>query len=479
MSQTQGSSDQHYVKGIVFSLWGNAASIVGGLLIIAAASRFLSPVELGTYYIIFMMVNVSIAFTSIGGRNVIIKFLSGATPQARENMANILISFRVMAIVFLTVGLTLFLVFLDALFPEQSLCQLKRIILPIVLMEILNSAGMSMLAGFTMFKPFGVFHGVRGILAGLVSVLVLYLGFGLTGLLWANVFVNASVSIIIWYMLPVRYRLVWDSSEMVNIIKFSGALYLAYLMSVLSARTAEGLIVTFAGTAAVAIYGNAMRFPNLLIRLFEAVRPVLLSYFSSDRAEQSQVPLKLASVSIALAASLLMVLAKPLTLFIFSGQYLACVPLTRLLCFWVVLSLINYFLVVHLIGAGLVMKVLWLNVIQFALVFMGHVYLIPKFGAIGAAMSITIAAIFTIPVSLFFLARRGVMHIGSLLVTSFKPVLPLFTLFMAIHVYEPGMVNLALYWGLYVLCLFGLNAFPLKEIRASLNHRRVGNHAIG
>lgn len=462
------NSERHYLSGTLTALWGNAAAVLGGLLTIGIASRCLTKEAVGIYYIILMMANLSIAFTSIGGRSVIVKILSGTWGEEQEHLVDILVTIRVAAIMIISIGLAGLLMVTDYFWPAQSMGALKWFVLPIVVMEIVNTSSMSMLAGFGMFKSVALFQGIRGVFTGIVSALVIFAGYGLPGLLWSILSVNICVSIFIGFMIPLRFSLVWEPSEMVMILKFSGMLYLAYLMSVLSVRTAELMVFSLLGTASVAVFGNAMQFPNILIRIFEVIRPAILGYFSSARDHYSHTPMRMASVFIALAASAVMVAATPLTELVFSEQYLSCVPITRLLCFWVVLSLINYFLVIHLIGTGMLKKVLWVNAIQLILVMTGHVLLIPEYGIMGAGLSITVAASATVPISLYLLARGNIHNLGGLILASFRPVVPLFLLLMVIQTTEPGISASAGYWVLFVIILFLTRALRLNDLRCSI-----------
>ena len=480
MTITSSDSNKHYIAGIYFSLWGNAASILGGLLTIAVASRYLTKEDLGVYYIILMIANISIAFAGIGGRSAIIKFLAGSKKQEKETTANVLIFIRITVILIVIAALGGMLFFLDQIWPENSLDSIKWIILPLVAMEIVNNCGMSMLAGFGLFRKFALFQGLRGAVAGIVAASILLMGFGLPGLLWSVLLVNLFVNAAVWYLLPVRFRLVLDYSRMLEILKFGSILYIAYLISILSARTAEAMIVSFIGTASVAVFGNAMRFPNLLLRMFEAVRPIILNYYSSNgNTNESIAPLRMASISISLVSSLLIIFAEPLTVLLFSEQYLSCVPLTRLLCFWVVLSLINYFLVVQLTGRDMVSKLVWLNVFQFILVIGGHLLLIPVFGVIGAALSITMAAFFTVQVSSWFLAQGNTNKAVKLVKVCFRPVLPLFVLFIVVQATEPVMALSVIYWLIFAISLFFVKAVTLDEIKYSLKNISFRKQVVG
>ncbi len=459
--------DKQYLSGIFYSLLANGASILGGLLTIAVASRYLNQQDLGIYYIILMIANLGIAFAGIGGRSAIIKYLSCS--KDKETTANILITIRITAILIVTIGLGIALFFLERIWPGTSLDSIKWIILPMVAMEIINNSGMSMLAGFGRFKKFALLQGIRGVLAGGMAISWLLMGFGLAGILWSTLAVNLFINIAIWNLLPIRFRLVWDYSKILEILKFGGILYIAYLISILTARTAEAMIISFLGPASVAIYGNAMRFPNLLLRLFEAIRPIILQFFSSkENHTESLAPLKMASISMSFVSSLLIVFARPLTILLFSRQYLSCVPLTRLLCFWVVLSLINFFLVIQLTGRSMVSKLVWLNALQFILVIGGHLLLIPVYGVFGAALSITTAVFFTVPVSSWFLAEKNTHNTARIIMACFRPILPLFVLFIIVQTTEPLLTLSVIYWLIFAGTLFCIKAIPMDEIKYAI-----------
>lgn len=469
MNHVQGKTER-YLSGIYYSLWGNAVSIIGGLMTIAVASRYLIKEDLGVYYIVLMITSLSVAFASFGGRSTIIRFLAGAKAEEKYKTANLLITLRIASLIPVFVCLSFFLLFIDQVWPGKSLESVKWMILLIVVMEFVADSGLSMLAGYKLFKQFAFFHGLKGGLTCVVSILMLISGFGLKGLLMGVLSVSFGVNIALICALPVRYELFWSQKLFLEILKFSAALYIAFLISLLSARTAEAIIVSFMGAASLAIYGNAMRFPNLLLRMFEAIRPVILYYFSSGKElNNSLAPLKYTSIAVSIVASLLIVFAEPIIWLVFSEAYLASVPLIRLLSFWMVLSLVNYILVIQLTGSDRTTKVIWTNTVQFVVVVSGHFLLIPKFGAMGAATSMIVGAFITVMVSTFFLSMNNTSVFAKSIAISFRPVLPLFFLLLTIQISGSEIILSTVYWLLFISILFLTKTLTIDEIKGLIN----------
>ncbi len=414
-----------------------------------------------------MMSSLSIAFANIGGKSAIIKFLASAPQEKKEEVGNLIITLRIIAVLVVGVFLCLFVHFIDQIWHGGTLAVSAWILIPFVLMEIVYDSAMAIMAGFGMFGRCGFFQSLRGILNCSISSSLLLYGLGVNGLVGGILLSNILTSAGIISSLPIKFKVVWNRREVIAIVRFSVPLYIAYMLSIMSGRAAEAMIVSFIGAASLAIYGNAMRFPNLLLRVFEAVRPVVLNFFSSDEEYgKSLLPLRLSAIGICIIACVLIVFSRPLILLIFSRKYTASIGLTRLLSLWMVFSILNYVLVLQLTGTNRTTKVMWLNACQFVLIITGHLILIPRYGALGAAISVTIGASVTVLISLLFLseAQNSKLLRKSLYYVA-KPVIPLGIVFFLTQHTEPDFALGIVYMISYLVVISAIRIVNLREIK--------------
>ena len=471
------------MKNLYFALSGTAISIFGWMITLGAASRYISSTELGVCYLVFVLSAVGLALTSIGGSSAVISLAEDHRFQGKLTMDQPPVTVKAVTVALLVLAIGLLIWGHDMIMPGTVFGELKWVILLVILMEMVTGSGLSTFAGLGRFRTAGVLHGLKGIFSVAASLLVLVMGFGFEGFLWSLVFTGVCMTILVWYSIPVRFSFSFELPTMRQVTSASSMLYLAYLVSILSVKSAEGMIVVLSGAAALAVYGNALLLPTLLIRMFEAVRPFILDT-PGDMARSGQyISMRTTSAVIAVMAGLLMVFAHPLTLMIFGETYLPCVPITRLLCFWVVLSLVNYFLVIYSIDTGQIRKVLGVNGLGFAVAITGNWFLIPEFGVTGAALALTLTSFLTILISLLILSSGRVLSVSGLVVSFYKSILPLFALCAALQATAPGLNHSMLYWVLFVLSMLGLKAVPVQDFKSAVRTMRygmdTGSHAAG
>lgn len=457
-------------------------TILGGIATTAFASRLVSKAELGTYFIFLMVAHLSCAAGEFGISSSAIKFLSSITVESeKERTANTILSMRYGLMVLVLGAQTIVVPLLMRLWPTEEFRSIAWLVIPYTTLLVSYTIGSAVLAGYHLFSVFSVVAVVDGVLRAAFSVMALLFGFGLKGLVYSLIASCLVSCILIWYRLPFRVRLFYERERVMQVVRFGGFIYGSYLVNMGTSRAAEALLATFAGPAAVAIYGNAMRVPALLLRTFDSIRPVVFSYASSQHEENRRASVNLVRVFaglLAVPAGVVIVLAGVLIPLVFSDRYAACVPVSRMLVFWVVLSMTNYYFVISLLGANRAVTVFALSVVQFIVTVSGHMLLIPRLGEMGAAISMTIVASVAVVMSLYFLVGREMM-VGRL-VALLRSVLPLLLLLLVVQQSNPHILLGLGHLTIFLVVLLAIGAVKLSDVRTLVNlafqRREEGDH---
>jgi len=457
-------------------LWasiGSVVSTVGGLLVLAFASRMLGQEELGVYYVIVTITGLSAALGGLGDRSAIIKFLSSTYGQERENYLGVLLNYRLASMLFVAVVLVFGSPFLHKAWPDIPFQSVRWFMIVIPLLDMIYRTGSSFLAGFGLFKQFSLVNALNGLLRPSCSVAGLFLGYRVNGLLGGLVCSYVVSNTVLYIVSPFKLNLHCDWDKVKRVFRFSSFLYASYLCSLFTTKAAELLLAGLAGMASVAIYGNAMRFPNLLLMMFEAVRPVVLSYVSSlgqRTAEGSITAIRLLSGALCLASGFFIVFANLVIVLLFSEKYLDSISVSRVLAVWIVVSLVNYFCVVGLTGMGKTYLILVSNIVFLVCTVAGHLLLIPLWKEIGAAISLTVATTITTTLTMVLLVDKQRAILGRFFSAFNRSVVPLFCLFLLVTLTEPGILIGMLYYVIFVCTLYLLKAVTFKDIRILAFH---------
>jgi O-antigen/teichoic acid export membrane protein len=445
----------HFFKGMIWSSGGNVIAMAAGIVTVSFASRILTKEQLGIYFLVLMMGNFISIVGDFGLRTASVKFLSSALGEEKAHMANILISIRFLHI--LVVGLLLVpvIVILKKYWSSELFGSVAWFILPFVVFQMMNSVLSAILVGYHRFKLFSIFFVGLGVLRALISILSLLFGYGLDGLMWSLVLSTLCLCVIIWTMLPFKFRLTFDQFRMREILKFGGWVYSSSVISIATVRVADAILVINTGPAILAIYGNAMRIPNLLLRLFESIRPIVLSYTSSQHISSIQtisISVRLLSGLLSVFAAFLIAFGKQITLLLFSEKYLESVPILQVLSFWISISVVNYFLVITLIGTDRVKRMFVVGLVQFIVSTVAYLILIPRYGAMGAAISATLIALVCDIVSMIMVSGRSLKVFMDLILAMSRSAIPLFVFLMIILCAVPSfMITVLMLIGLLIV----------------------------
>lgn len=429
--------------------------MAASLFTLMFATRVLSKEEIGAYFLVMVIVQFAVSLGDIGLRNAAIKFLSQAKAGEVVTVSRYLLTINGIASGLACLILALILPFLTKLWPSATFSEFAWHSIPITFLTINFQLGLAILAGHKHFRPMSSITAVVEIFRMIISLGALYFGFGASALLMCMLLSRVVGIALVWRTVPSCMRPVFRHQRAGEILKFSKWMYGASLMSVVNMRAADAVLTSHLGTIALASYSTAMQIPSMLQKIFESIRPVVMSYVSSLKLETAHASIatsRLLAGLLAIGAALLIALAHPLVVLIFSSRYEGSVPIMQVLTAWIAIGTVNYYISITLIGMGKSRKVFLLSIPQFFVMLISCFLLVPTYQGLGAAVSLTITALAGNVIGCWMLAGGSLGLFGTLNLAQLKSIVPLL-LFLVIVLFVKPILPIAL---IFLIIMMGI-----------------------
>ncbi|MBA3613266.1 MAG: oligosaccharide flippase family protein, partial [Nitrospirales bacterium] len=390
-----------------------------------------SKEELGVYFLVMMVAQFAAIAGDLGLRNTATKMLSSSHPSGVNETARFFVTIAFISSLITACVVMLALPFLETLWPYPEFRKYAWLGVPLSFLTINFQMVNSLLVGAGKFRELSALGVGTEILRAVFSVSALFYGFGVAGLLWGMILSRVFGIGLAWRLLPEQFGLALRHPAALGIIKFGGWMYGTSLLSVVMVKASDTILVTYLGTAALAIYSTSMQLPSALLRLFDSIRPVLLGYASSR--ENTGTDLLVESIRIgagllAVAATVLIGIADPLMTVLFSNAYSGGVNIMQALCVWTALSIVNYYFSLNLVGTGHPQKAFVLIIPQVIISIAAALWLVPLFQGLGAAMALIITSLFGNLIGAWVAAGRDGTLFLSLNASHLRAAIPLLAL---------------------------------------------------
>lgn len=456
------------MRGMIWSSGGNITGMVASLALLAVASRYLSEEELGVYFLVLIISNFVCVVGGFGLRTTNVTFLSGASPEEKPKIANVLLAVRLAQIAFTCAVFVCVIPILRRVWESEVFASVVWLTTFVIASQMLFDVLSMFFVGYNRFHMFSAITAGAAIARAVVSVMLILAGFGLNGMLWGFIGSMLGACLIILLVLPFSLSLNVEKRRVLEVLRFGGWIYGESVLSIATVRAGGAILANVGGPSLLAVYGNGMRIPNLMLRLFNGVQPVILSFASSEAANRKGVLLisvRLLTSFMAVCSSFLIAFARPITVTLFSSSYTESIPVARVLSYWICVSLVCYYLRLALVGQGRVRSVFCGALLQFCIMVIFHSILIPLYGVMGAAVSITIVAWVYSMVAIFMASGWRAAEAMKLIFIVLRSQLPLLVLLIAVTFFEPSMIVAAGMWIVVVASLFVTRALRFSDIK--------------
>lgn len=389
-------SNKKYIFGMSWAMLGGIVGMLASMVTIMFAVRMLTKEEMGAYFLVLLVVDIAVIAGSFGLKNTVIKVVSQLSKDDDGSVINFLFFVNVLTSFFSVILLTLLIPVLEKTWPYESFLVVSWYVVPLTLFAINYIFLSSLLAGMSKFRAMSKISASIEIFRMVFSIILIFSGFGITGLLVGMVVTRILGICLFWYVLPVKPRILLNTySKHLGILRFSGWLYGASILSFISVRVSDLILARLLGSSSLAVLSISRQVPSMLQKLFESIRPVLLAFTSSKKYSNEQLvveELRLISGVLTIISVCLILFADPVIVLLYSTAYEESVDVMRVFSTWIVLHLVNYYIVIYLTGRGLGKKLFFLTIPQAILAPALVIFLIPIYEETGVPIALIITS---------------------------------------------------------------------------------------
>ncbi len=385
------------MRQTAFVLLGNGLSAALGFVAIVLVSRQLGPAAFGLFSAATAVLALATDLSDLGMNAGLIRFASLYIGQA--DFAKATLIFNIALKIRLLVSSVAFgLVFLLArplaayLLREPALATPLRIAICGIYGASLFSVALAMLQSYQFFGQVVTVNAVQGLarIAALLGLLLLD-RFQLEGVLTVYVTVPLLAFLVAVFLLPGgSFR--WQACDRAlagQLMSFSKWIMLSILCVTLFNRLDVFMLTRLTDSEQVGIYSSAYKlafvFPIITGALTTVLFPKVSALTGSEEIRWYLRRVLLLGVPVLAMLPLLLLIAGPLVTFIFGSEYVASIPIFRILLAAFAISIVANPIGLVFYALDKPQMLTLLNALQLAFNFLANLWLVPRWGGVGAA----------------------------------------------------------------------------------------------
>lgn len=405
-----------FISGTFFISLAKFVTVFLGFASMVIYARWIPEAEYGSFVLLQVIVGFAVSLSNLGTTTAAIKFIAGSEDE--QERYKLISSFLLFVAVMLIISSVLILVFRNLIFKALGSALDSRflIYLPLLLfIEGLLAGYGSVASGLFKFKLVGGIELASSVSSiAITIVLVVWLGQGIMGVVWARVISRVLALLLGVWGLGLRPTLAISYQKLKALLRFSFPLFLNRILNFLFSRADTVIIGILLGPADIAFYEYARKIPESVNMMFESLLDVYYPYQSRlySNGEYRRVSSllnhtnRLVTFLGAFGALVSFGFGTVIYRALFSERYLPSVPIFWVMMVGLIFTMLDSMLGYSLVGSGASDKPPVINVLRTAISFAAYFLLIPKVGAIGAALAGLISTMAVNPVNVFFLYRR-------------------------------------------------------------------------
>jgi O-antigen/teichoic acid export membrane protein len=330
---SQPTSAKSALKGIAWSSGGSVVFQIIRIVTQIVLARFILPSEFGLFAVIFSLLNVANYFIENGfSLHYIRKKTLDENDDASLWIINVVFSMVLM------LGLIVIAPFLNSIFKERDMIIYFFVASISIIFNGIGSLHRARLTRALMFKELVSYSLISTIIAGVIAIIMAYLGLRV----WTLVLYHLMYQGLIMILLMVNGKniptLRFSMKFMKESYSFSWKLMASGLLHTLYESTFNVLIAGIYSVTNLGYYSNALRIRDGVAQTTsEAIQKVTYPYLSQiqDQAEayreSNRKILKYSMMVIAPLIMGLVTVADPLVKFLFNENWYDMIPILQLL----------------------------------------------------------------------------------------------------------------------------------------------------
>ncbi len=404
-----------FLKGSALTSLGTAASIICHFLSIIIITRTMTAAEYGIFIILLAMVHLLSILSNFGLNLTLVKFTAsenGTDPRAVLRLVLLLrfISLSFISILFYPVRMVVL-----SFFSADAAAYVPFILI-LLYLNSFKELFYNYLQGLNLFRKYTIVQVVSAIIRVLAILLFALLQkLSLPNLITIEVITQGASLGLLVMLIPSGHlgRLRFHRQIFRSLIQFSGPLYLNNLLAFIMERVNVLIIGAYMNPVSIAYYDIAHKIPDALRRLFSALIIVYFPHSAKLFSEKSKyhgqrfmnTTLEWCAIAISILTLVSFLFRHEIIALLFSGKYapaaMAFAILMLAFYFRAISSIMGY----SLVSAGYPGISVKANAISGLLNFLGCLWLIPKYGFMGAVYSILLANILSQFIHYFYLIK--------------------------------------------------------------------------
>ena len=224
-------------------------------------------------------------------------------------------------------------------YSSPQLNQVLRVLAIILFFGAFNSIQNAYVARNMMFKK--LFFSSTGsvIFSGIVGVIAAYLGLGVWALVLQQITYNLSVSVILWFTVKWRPRLLFSLSKVKVLFSFGWKLLASSLLNTLYMDIRTLIIGRIYNSSMLGFYNRGVQFPKLIVTNMDgAIQSVMLPALSDEQDNKKRVK-EMVRRAIVTSSFLvfpmmvgLAVVAEPMIKIVLTDKWLPAAPFLQIFC---------------------------------------------------------------------------------------------------------------------------------------------------
>ena len=394
-------------------------SMLFGFVITVLLGRYLGAGDLGLYRMVSTIYGIAMLFAAVGIPVAIIKYV--AEYKGDRNKTNSIVSAGVITSLLLGIGFSVLFYLSSGIFEEifkmPGLAGLLKILSPVFPFALVGGVLLGMLNGLREMKKYGTAMIIQSILMMVVSILLIYFGFGVAGVVIGVVLASVGWCFYLLWVSKNYFEITIKGyiQTTLDMMNFGYKVLLSNAVNEINNQIDIILIGFFLVSSEVGYYGVAIglsRFFWLIpLSIQKITYPATSEYWSNNNHSMLNnmidKTMKYSTVMLLLIGLGVGFFAKEIIMIIFNEDFIhAALPLQILLIGTVVRGCIAQPIGGSLSGIGrpdLVFKIVtFMAVINITL----NIILIPEIGIVGAAIATTISLVGGAFLNLYMVVKK-------------------------------------------------------------------------
>jgi teichuronic acid exporter len=297
-------------------------------------ARLLLPEDYGIIALVLIFISIANVFVHSG--------LNTALIQKKDvDEADISSVFYLSLVIAGLIYIVLFFTapFISAYYEEPQLILVFRVLSITLFFGALNSIQNAVIARRLQFKK--LFFSSTGaiLVSGTVGIYMAYTGFGLWALVGQQISNQLLITLILWFTVKWRPRLLFSPRKVKNLFSFGWKLLVSSLINTIYNDLRSLIIGKMYNPAMLGFYNRGQQFPSLIVLNIDgSIQSVMLPVLSSQQDNRPRVKdiMRRAIVTSSFIIYPMMVglavTAEPLVKILLTDKWLPCVPFLQIFC---------------------------------------------------------------------------------------------------------------------------------------------------